>query len=330
MVAITEGNGAVGRRQDRAQDNLPLRRERREGVEDVDDRRRHVDAPRRRDVLAQFDAREAGQIVDQAAHALGLGVHDAQESLARVGVVAGVSAQGLDEAGERRQRRAQFVAGVGEEVGPRSLAAPDLGFIAQGEQGETVAAGAPIGAGQGGDADPPEPLLNPTRLIERLARLMREQGAFDGRQNLRRPHGGGQGPLGSLDAQQLARGGVGEHEPPVADIGFIDAGDQNDRIDNMLQHEGERRLAPGGGHSRGEDLYDGRRACSRAGFHPHSNRAGGDQEGRNDQGGPDRRLARRRQTDRSAGGDRPQAENGPGRPCARRWGGEWIGHEPLV
>ena len=61
------------------------------------------------------------QVVDQARHAGRLPLHDGEEFLARRGIVLGGALQRLDEAEQRGERRAQFVAGIGDEVGAHFL-----------------------------------------------------------------------------------------------------------------------------------------------------------------------------------------------------------------
>ena len=64
------------------------------------------------------------QVVDQAGHAVRLRLHDVEKALARGGVVARRPLQGFDEAGQRGERRAQLVAGIGDEVGAHLLDPP--------------------------------------------------------------------------------------------------------------------------------------------------------------------------------------------------------------
>ena len=92
-------------------------RQRFETVGDLADDRHQIDRRIGTAVRVELDARQRQQIVDQPRHAPRLLLHDGEEAIARLGVVAGRALQGLDEAGQRRQRRAQFVAGVGDEVG---------------------------------------------------------------------------------------------------------------------------------------------------------------------------------------------------------------------
>ena len=85
-------------------------------------------------VLLLLDARERQQVFDQPGHAPPLFAHDGEEPVARLRVIARRSLQGLDEADQRGERRAQFVAGVGDEVDAQTLDAPRFGLIAQGDE----------------------------------------------------------------------------------------------------------------------------------------------------------------------------------------------------
>ena len=89
---------------------------------------------------AQLDARQRQQIVDQPRHAPGLRLHDAEEAFARRRIVARRALQGLDEAGERGERRAQLVAGIGDEVGAHLLDPPDRREIVHGDDHDAGAA----------------------------------------------------------------------------------------------------------------------------------------------------------------------------------------------
>ena len=86
------------------------------------------------EVLLLLDARERQQVFDQPGHAAPLFAHDGEETIARLRVVVRRALQGLDEADQRGERRAQFMAGVGDEVDAQPLDPPGLGLIAQGEQ----------------------------------------------------------------------------------------------------------------------------------------------------------------------------------------------------
>ena len=82
-------------------------------------------------MLVELDARQRQKIVDQPAHAPGFHAHDVEEAFARVGIVLGVAAQRVDEAADRGQGRAQFVAGIGDEIGAHLLGAAHGGQIVQ-------------------------------------------------------------------------------------------------------------------------------------------------------------------------------------------------------
>ena len=56
----------------------------------------------RTDMRPHFDPRQRQQIVDQPRHARRLLSHDAEETLARLGIVFGRALQRIDEAGQRR------------------------------------------------------------------------------------------------------------------------------------------------------------------------------------------------------------------------------------
>ena len=89
---------------------------------------REVDFRRWALMRIHLDAAQRQEIVDQPLHALGLAAHEIQESLARHLVVLGRTLQGLDEAEKRGERRAQFMAGIGHEIGAHAL---DLLFARQ-------------------------------------------------------------------------------------------------------------------------------------------------------------------------------------------------------
>ena len=76
------------------------------------------------------------QIVDQPRHSPRLLLHDGEEALAGLGIVPRRPLQRLDEAGQRRERRAQFMAGVGDEIGAHFLDTPQRREIVEGHQHE--------------------------------------------------------------------------------------------------------------------------------------------------------------------------------------------------
>ena len=79
----------------------------------------------------ELDARERQEVVDQPRHAVGLRLHDVEEPLARLRVVAGGTLQRLDEAGQRGERRAQLVARIGDEIGAHLLDALERRKVVQ-------------------------------------------------------------------------------------------------------------------------------------------------------------------------------------------------------
>ena len=81
-----------------------------------------------------LDPAQRQQRIDQPRHARGLLGHDRQEALARAGIALGAALQRLDEAAQRGQRRAELVAGIGDEIGAHLVDALDLGQVAQQHQ----------------------------------------------------------------------------------------------------------------------------------------------------------------------------------------------------
>ena len=88
----------------------------------------------------QFDPRQRQQIIDQPRHPRRLGMHDAEEALARLDVVPGRSLQRVDEARQRGERRAQFVAGIGDEIGAHFLDPAQRRLVVEGHQHAFVGA----------------------------------------------------------------------------------------------------------------------------------------------------------------------------------------------
>ena len=90
-----------------------------------------------------LDARQHQEVVDQAAHAVGLFGHDAQEPLARRRILAGRAAQGLDETRQAGDRRLEFVAGIGHEIGAHALGAAQGRSVVQHDQRQRAVGGGP-------------------------------------------------------------------------------------------------------------------------------------------------------------------------------------------
>ena len=103
--------------------------ERRKRLDHVPDDGDEIDAALRAQVLRLLDARQRQQIIDEARHAQRLLAHDGEKLHARSRIFARRALQRLDEAHERGERRAQFVAGVGDEIGAHALGAHRLGQV---------------------------------------------------------------------------------------------------------------------------------------------------------------------------------------------------------
>ncbi len=209
-----------------------LTRDDADGVHHVRSRPRQVDPAQGRNVLVQLDPAQRQQIGDQPPHAVGLDGHDVEKLVARLGVVLGVALQGFDEARQRGQGRAQFVAGVGQEVDAHHFHAAGVGLVAQGQQGQGARApqmGVPLG--QGPDEGPPVPLLGAAADIVDRAAEIAEQGLVHRLQHLGvADHRDQQPPARPVQTKQFARGGVGQGDPPPGDIVGFAAADDQDRI----------------------------------------------------------------------------------------------------
>ena len=95
----------------------------------------HIDRIGGNGMLDRLDPRQRHQILDQRLHALRLALDDAEKALAGRKVVAGLGiGQGFDIAEDRRQRRAQFMAGIGDKIGVRARHADLDRGVLQGDQ----------------------------------------------------------------------------------------------------------------------------------------------------------------------------------------------------
>jgi hypothetical protein len=117
-----------------------------------------------------------------------------------------VGAQRLDEAGQRRERGPQLVAGVGQEVRAHALCAPRVGLVTQQDHQFLHRAGFPFqGLGEGA----PEPRLHADGLERHHLGLAGRQGLVDRLQHLGPPQGRAERGADEVDPVELARGGVG-------------------------------------------------------------------------------------------------------------------------
>ena len=98
-----------------------------------------------------------------------------EEPVAGDGIVLGVAAQGLDEAGERGQGRAQLVAGVGQEIDAHALRPARVGLVAQHHERAPLLELAVVLAGlaQRPGPQPPGPVLGAAAISKAALRGMR-------------------------------------------------------------------------------------------------------------------------------------------------------------
>ena len=185
---------------------------------------------------AHLDARQGQEIVDQALHALRLALHDVEEALPGLGIVARGALQGLDEAEDRGQRRAQFMARIGDEIGPHGLQPPGRGEIAEEQDDAGLDLGVRRIGLQGADMHLEGPLgRNPLRILDLqgLAVLQHLAGCRRAHPGLRRAKD--RGWPGLQPGQQGMGGLVGlEHHGPLVH--------QDDRIGDL----GQNRLGDAG------------------------------------------------------------------------------------
>ena len=90
-----------------------------------------------------LDPAQGEQRIDQPRHARGLLGHDRQEALPRAGIALGAALKRLDEAAQRRERRPELVARIGDEIGAHLVDALALGEVAQQDEDVAVALAAP-------------------------------------------------------------------------------------------------------------------------------------------------------------------------------------------
>ncbi len=256
LVPVAGDQGQTARRHRGLQFHAALGGDGGEGVEDVEHGDHHIDAALRGDVFVQLDAAQRHQIVDQPGHASGLGGHDAEKPLAGHRVVLGVAAQGLDEAGEGGQRRAQLVASVGQEVGAHALVAAAVCLVAHDQQGQEGAVG---GLRQGTGEDAPEPVLGAAALIGRLVGHAAEQAFVHRFQNPGVTDGRHQGHAFALYTEEFPGSEVGEGHPAVGEVQGVPRRDHQHRVRQAFHHGGEPRpVALGGGGDFGQRCFSER------------------------------------------------------------------------
>ena len=82
-------------------------------------------------MLAHFDPAQREKVIDEPRHARGLLAHDAEKARPCYRIVAGAPLQGLDEADERSERRAQLMARIGNEIRAHAPKPVLVGEVAQ-------------------------------------------------------------------------------------------------------------------------------------------------------------------------------------------------------
>ena len=173
-----------------------------------------IDLARRLGVFLQLDAREREQVADEARHAPALVVHHLQEPVLGLGIVARRAAQGFDAADQGGQRRADLVAGVGDEIDAHLFGAPHGGDVVQGHHHRRAAVAA---HGQGRDIDRIGPLdMARGQADLRALAVVVGQCCIDRLGQCRIAHDAGQIAPGGVLAEQAAPGAVQAHHAAVA------------------------------------------------------------------------------------------------------------------
>ena len=177
-------------------------------------------------MLVHLDARQRHQVVDQARHARRLVLHDLEEALARRRVLVGRAAQGLDEADQRRERRAQLVADIGDEIGAHAVDALDHGQVLERDD-----RGRAVGQrlGQGLDARAQDALDRRRQGELDVARGAVLERAFGGVEHRRVAQERGEAAADRRAAEQVARREIGADH-------LMAAVDQHDRLGHVVEH----------------------------------------------------------------------------------------------
>uniref|UniRef100_A0A0N4ZCW0 LigA n=1 Tax=Parastrongyloides trichosuri TaxID=131310 RepID=A0A0N4ZCW0_PARTI len=241
------GHGGAAVRQFRLDRHLALARDDADRIDHVSRRPRQIDPAQRRDVLVQLDPAQRQQVGDQTPHPVGLHRHDVEEFVARLGVVLGVALQRLDEAGQRGQRRAQFMAGVGQEVDAHLLHAPHVRLVAQRQQGQGAAAPVVrLARGKRADQGAPVAFLRAAADIFHRPRQALEQGLIHGLKHARlADHRDQQPRAGPAQPKQFARRGIGQGDAAPGDIVRLAAADDEQRVVQRLEHIAQQgRIRP--------------------------------------------------------------------------------------
>jgi hypothetical protein len=266
-----------------------------------------IDRFGRAPVGAHLQPAQRQEVVDEPAHALGLLQHDAQEPLGRRRVRARRTHQRFDEARERGERRAQLVAGVGDEIGPHARQRELLGDVVERDEKE----GGRIGQPHRADGDRIDP-LGIAALAVGDGRALPLRGAPERLHELRRAEREGQGIAGPRGGKFAPRQAVGEAQGS-ARIEHEDRARRRfrDRLHGRIRPDGPS-VPPAGGRA----PRDGR-AARHEGRHEHDR-----PEGREPVGDGHRPQGAGEREGESGGGERNagrmEARPRPFRPPATR------------
>ena len=175
--------------------------------------------------LFRLDPAERQEIADETVHPARLALHDGQKALARRAVVAGGPQQCFDEPHERGQRRAQFVADIGDEIAAHLEGFLHRRAILEGD--EDLAARQPgagrlkrdVAAGFGRQVLRDGAALGPDRLLDRV-----EQRGLAQDGDIVAPRDG--------PAEKRARPGIGRTDPAGR---FHQQGRDRDCFDEVLR-----------------------------------------------------------------------------------------------
>ena len=152
------------------------------------------------DMLVNLDPRQRQQIIDQSRHALRLALDDIEKSPPRGFVAGGRTLQRLDKPRQCRQRRAQFVAGVGDEIDPHAFSRTGLADVVEHDQYALAIADRPHDPRATGITQPDHFALDAAARHRRIGQRIEDQ-----RVAQRQPQVAAGNPL----PEHLARPGVG-------------------------------------------------------------------------------------------------------------------------
>jgi hypothetical protein len=155
------------------------------------DDRHEIDQLVGSDMRLELQPGERQQVVDQTAHAVRLVQHDGEEALLRLGVGAGRPLHGLDEAAQGGERRAQLVAGIGDEIAAHPVDAAQFGYVLERQQEQVLPRAFYMERRDADDIDPlggkPLGMLDLVRLVggDGLAHHVEDARRAEARRNMK-------------------------------------------------------------------------------------------------------------------------------------------------